>query len=102
MNMARLFISQDRLAAWSNEGRIELSGEIMTLSEDGRNFKLTDAVRFLRVAGNDPDPYDLIGKVKDQPTLDELGAESYVDSVILTDTAYDVQLGFVGDCVTDI
>ena len=95
--MARLFISQERLDAWSAEQRVTLTGDIMTLSDDGRAFKIMPAVRFLRVAGEATDPNDLVNTVQDERTLDEMGADHYMYSVILGETAYDVQPGFLGE-----
>jgi hypothetical protein len=94
--VAKLFISQDRLDAWTVENRIEIEGELMTLLEDGRRFTIQPAVRFLKVAGGDPDPHDLLGKVKDEESLALMGADLMMSSVIYVDTAYDVQTGFLG------
>jgi hypothetical protein len=94
--MARLFISQERLDAWNEDNRIHVSGDTMTLVEDGRSFTISPAVRFLRVAGGDPDPHDLVGKVRGEEELAAVGAEHYMESVLLGDVAYDVQCGFLG------
>ena len=61
-----------------------------------RSFSIVPAVRFLKVEGNDPDRAELLGKVKDEQALVELGADQYMDSVIVADTAYAVQPGFLG------
>jgi len=95
--MARLFISEERLDAWTADGKIVLDGEIMTLKEIDRSFLIRPAVRFMRVAGSDPDAAELVGRVKDEGDLANLGAEHYMNSVILGDVAYDVQQGFLGD-----
>lgn len=97
--MARLFISQDRLDAWTAEQRVAVTGDLMTLADDGRAFRIRPAVRFLRTSGTDGDPHDLIGKVKDDQALAAIGADHYMNSVILGETAYDVQPGFLGDPV---
>jgi hypothetical protein len=95
--MAQLFISQDRLDAWNAEQRVHLAGDVMTLSEDGRSFRIRPAVRFLRVAGSSDDPNQLIDTVRDERSLDEMGADHYMYSVILGEVAYDVQPGFLGE-----
>jgi len=95
--MARLFISQDRLDAWSGEERVSVDGDVMTLADDGRSFKIRPAVRFLSVAGDDDDPNDLIDKVKEESTLSEMGADHMLDSVVFGEVAYVVQPGFLGD-----
>ncbi len=74
----------------------------MTLSGDGRSFRIKPAVRFLKVSGGDgePDPNQLLGKVKTMETLTAGGADVYGESVIMGDTAYDVQSGFIGEPIT--
>src|ERR1041385_2044084 len=95
--MSRLFISVERLDAWTAEGRASLEGDRMTLTELGRAFTMTPAVHFASVAGNDPDPYDLVGRVKSKQALEAMGAEQLASSVIYQDTAYDVIDGFIGE-----
>ena len=95
--MARLFISEKRLDAWTADGKVSLDGEQMTLKEIQRSFTIRPAVLFLNVSGSDADVAELVGKVKDETDLEALGAEHYMNSVILGDVAYDVQQGFLGD-----
>ncbi|MCG8424941.1 MAG: hypothetical protein MJE77_44220 [Proteobacteria bacterium] len=95
--MARLYISQDRMDTWSSENKVEIAGDVMTLVELDRSFAIRPAVRFLRVAGGDDDPHDLLGKVKDEKELAAMGADHVAISVIYVETAYDVENGFVGD-----
>ena len=95
--MAMLFISQERLDAWSGEQKVTLEGDLMTLTDDGRSFRIRPAVRFLRVAGDEPDPNELLDTVQDERALDEMGADHYMYSVILGEVAYDVQPGFLGE-----
>ena len=95
--MSRFFISVERLDAWSAEGRATLDGDRMTLTELGRSFNMSPAVHFVRVAGTDDDPNDLVGRVKSNVELQALGAEQLHTSVIYADTAYDVVDGFMGE-----
>jgi hypothetical protein len=95
--MARLFISQERLDAWTADSKVDVDGSEMTLVEDGRSFAIRPAVLFLKVAGNDPDESDLLGRVKDEDALAAMGADQYMNSVIVGDVAYDVRCGFIGD-----
>lgn len=69
----------------------------MTLVGDGRSFRLHSAVHFVKVSGGDADAHDLVGKVRAVAALQKDGGEHYMDSVILGDTAYDVQQGFLGE-----
>ncbi len=96
--MARLFISQGRLDAWSAEDRVRIDADIMTLAGDGRSFKLRPAIRFLKVSGGGgPDPHHLVGRVKLLDDVARLGGEQFMESVIVGETAYDVQSGFLGE-----
>jgi hypothetical protein len=95
--MSRLFISVERLDNWTAEGRASLEGDRMTLTELNRSFAMKPAVHFLRVAGVDSDPNDLVGRVKSKEVLDEMGADCFEKSVIYKDTAYDVIDGFIGE-----
>jgi hypothetical protein len=94
--VARLFISVERLEAWSAENRVLVEGPRMTLTELGRVFEIRPAVHFLSVAGGDVDPHGLLGLVKDEGELAVMGADHMAGSVIYVDTAYDVQNGFLG------
>ena len=98
--MARLFISQNRLDAWAGEDRIRVKDDLMTLQGDGRAFRLRAAVRFLKVSGQGIDPHMLVGKVKTLSAIAELGGDHFHESVIVGDTAYDVQNGFLGEPIT--
>jgi hypothetical protein len=95
--MSRLFISVDRLDAWTAEGRASLDGDRMILTELGRAFTMTPAVHFVQATGQDTDPNDLVGLVKSKPQLEAMGAEQLANSVIYNDTAYDVIDGFIGE-----
>ena len=95
--MARLFISQGRLDSWVSEDRIKVDGDVMRLGDDPRTFKLKPAVRFVKVSGGGDDAHKLLGKVKLVSQIEKDGGEHYMESVLLGDTAYDVQSGFVGE-----
>ncbi len=95
--MARLFISQGRIDRWLEEGKVRLVGETMTLPALGRSFKLKAAVHFTRIVSEAPDPNGLIGRVKTREQLAALGAECYASSVLLGESAYECETGFVGE-----
>ncbi|MGE0546443.1 MAG: hypothetical protein AB7O24_21685 [Kofleriaceae bacterium] len=95
--MSRLFISLERLEAWTSEGRASYDGDRMTLTQLKRSFSMQPAVHFVRATGQDHDPHDLIGRVKSKDALATMGAEQFANSVIYNDTAYDVVEGFIGE-----
>ena len=95
--MPAVFIPQSMLDQWADQGQVELQNTTLKLLKEGRSVDLNPAVRFLSVIGDDPDPHGLKGKVKTAEQLKEMGAEHYMDSVILGDVGYQVVEGFMGD-----
>ena len=79
---------------------MRIEADLMTLARDGRAFRLRPALRFLRVVGSgdgEADPNGLVGRVKLVDDVVRLGGEQFMESVILGETAYDVQPGFLGE-----
>ena len=91
-----LFVPQSVLDQWSEKGRVELKGEVLVLLREKKSFQLTSAVRFLEMEAGE-DVKGLLHKVKTLEALKQMGAEHYQDSVILGDSAYKVQQGFLAD-----
>ncbi len=93
--MARLFISQAQLDRWTEAGRIELDGDVMTLPALGRAFRLQPAVQVVAsVEGGDQ--AQLVGRVKTRDQVEKLGAEQSGPSLLLGDAAYECIEGFLG------
>ncbi len=98
MRPNRLFIPQDALNAWLDEGRANIDGEVMTVPEQNdARYQLTTALRFVSEVAGGGDEHGLVGKVKDISQLEELGGEHCADSVVLGDNAYEVIEGFLGE-----
>ena len=89
-----LFVPQSVLAKWSEQGRIQVDGNVLTI--ENKNFALTPAVRFTKMEAGD-DAAGLLHKVKTTDALKQMGAEHYMESVILGENAYQVQQGFLAD-----
>jgi len=92
-----LFIAQQTLDTWMEQDKIEFDKNIMTIKADGRSFKLVEAVRFVRVEGDEEDRPGLLGRVKTDEQLQQMGAERYRDSVLFEDIPYKVQEGFIAE-----
>ncbi|MCS6898413.1 MAG: hypothetical protein RMJ98_02615 [Myxococcales bacterium] len=92
----RVFFPQKALDLWLSEGRIDLTGDELTLKAEGRTFRITEAVRVLREVTGTPDAYDLVGRVKSRVFLDALESELLETSMLIGDNAYDVVPGFLG------
>lgn len=95
--MARLFISQERIDKWMDEGKVKIDGEIMSLPALGKSFRLRPAYHFLKIVSDGADMQLVVGRVKTRQQLDAIGAEAYANSVILGESAYEVETGFVGE-----
>lgn len=94
--MPAVFLSNEMLQQWSDQGKVKLDDTVLTLLGENRTVALTPAVRFTGLIDGD-DVHKLLGKVKTTAHLIEIGAEHYMDSVIFGDIAYTVVEGFLGD-----
>jgi hypothetical protein len=92
----RVFFPQATLDEWNADNRVDIRGEDLLLKDQGRRYRIIEAVRVLREVTGAPDPHELLGRVKTRAFLTELGAELLETSMILQDNAYDVVQGFVG------
>ena len=98
----KIFISQGMLDNLSSEGRIEISGDKLTiLSKERPDYIITPAAKFLEIESKDTDPYKLLGKIVPLNILKDKGVELYMDSAIYKDEAYKVEQGFVGILVEE-
>ena len=95
--MSRLFISVERLEAWTAEGRAALEGDRMTLTELGRKFAMTPAVHFVQSDRAGPRSARSRRAREVEGRARVMGAEQFANSVIYNDTAYDVVDGFIGE-----
>lgn len=91
-----LFVPQSVLDKWSENGRVEVKGHVLILLRENKSFQLTSAVRFLKMEAGE-DLKGLLQKVKTVGALKQMGAEHYRESVILGESAYQVQQGFLAD-----
>jgi hypothetical protein len=91
-----LFVPQSVLDKWSEQGRIQVDGNVLTILQDGKHFALTSAVRFMKMEAGE-DSAGLLHKVKTTDALKQMGAEHYMESVLLGEVAYQVQQGFLAD-----
>ena len=91
-----LFVPQSVLDRWSEQGRIQVDGNVLTILGEKKSFALTSAVRFIKMEAGE-DTAGLLQKVKTTDALKQMGAEHYMQSVILGENAYQVQQGFLAD-----
>lgn len=91
----RFFFPQTALDQWVTDGSAELRDGQLTLAM-GRKFTVTEALHVLREVSGAGDDRNLVGRVKARAQLTELGAEIVETSMLIGDTAYDVEPGWVG------
>jgi len=91
-----LFVPQSVLDKWSEQGRIQVDGNVLTILGEQKSFALTSAVRFIKMEAGE-DNAGLLAKVKTTDALKQMGAEHYMESVLLGESAYQVQQGFLAD-----
>ncbi len=96
MEANRFFWPQELLDQWIVEEKIVLEGEQLTILEENRAYLLNQAIYFVEDVGDGDDQYKLVGRVKNMGVLEEMGAEHYMDSVLIGDSAYQVVTGFAG------
>ncbi|MCS6912665.1 MAG: hypothetical protein RMK29_17795 [Myxococcales bacterium] len=97
--MPRIFVSQQRMQQWTEDGKVSVQNNLMILPNLGKSFRLTEAVYVVRVVSEGGDIHGLVGRVKSRSQLRALGAEVYHDSLILGEAAYQCEPGFIGEVV---
>jgi len=92
----RVFFPQAALDHWLHESRVDLTENELVIKNEGRRYRIVEAVRVLAELSGGQDVYELVGKVKTIAYLTELGAELLDTSMMIGELAYDVVPGFVG------
>jgi hypothetical protein len=96
MGENRLFWAQDKLNELVVEEKATLENDQLLLRDTAQRYRVSQAVFFEADVGGSGDPHKLVGRVKETAALAELGAEHYMDSVLIGDSAYKVTPGFTG------
>jgi len=91
----KVFLPQDLVDAWITSDKVELSGEVMTFRGPAIALRMVPGFYFDHVAGGTDEAHGLLGRAKSKAAVAALGAEAYMNSVILGETAYEVEAGFV-------
>ncbi len=91
----RVFVSQNTIDNWVLTDQVELAGDVVSIKPSNIRLQLRAASYFRSVAGGSMDTQDIIGRVKDEAEITELGGEAYMSSVVIGEAAYDIEPGFV-------
>jgi hypothetical protein len=90
----KLFLPQNLLEEWALSERADLRDGALFVPAENATFPLEGAVHFTSLASGDDDQ-KLLLKVKTHAQLAELSGEHMMGSVLLGETAYEVEDGFV-------
>jgi hypothetical protein len=92
--VARLFLPQTTLEEWALAEQADVrEGKLVITGESG-SYPVSGAVHFKLVVSGE-DGQGLIGKVKTPDQLERIGAEQMMESVLLGETAYEVEQGYL-------
>jgi hypothetical protein len=91
----KVFIPQDVVDRWVTTDKVELSGEVMTFCGSALSVRMIPGYYFDHVAGGSDEGHALLGRAKMKAVVVAMGAEVYMNSVILGETAYEVEPGFL-------
>jgi hypothetical protein len=92
----RIFFPTALLDVWIADERVELAGDELLLREEGRRYRIAEAVHVVTDVAGGGDGNKLLGKVKTQTQLQAISAEVLETSMIVGDDAYEVVPGFIG------
>src|SRR5687768_6775251 len=84
----QVFFPQLLLDQWGIEGKIDLTATELIVLAEGRRYKISEAVHVVAEVSGANDEQKLVGKVKPNALLNELGAEIFENSMILGENAY--------------
>ncbi|MBI5507557.1 MAG: hypothetical protein HY903_02270 [Deltaproteobacteria bacterium] len=91
----RLFVPQQKLEAWLEAREVTFDDNILVLLKEKLAYTLEPAVRVVSLIDG-TDHQEILGKTLTVAEVTALKGEHYRASVILGDTAYQCEEGFVG------
>ena len=96
--MKRLYFSQSMLDSMVDAGKIKVDRSVLTMLAGNKPaFELKQAYRFVKTIDDAVDPSGLVGQIRSEAELKELGAEIYMDSIIYRDIAYQADPGYIAE-----
>jgi len=95
----KVFFTQKVLDSLNDEDKIKIDGNRLAITgPDGleRAYEVVPAFRFLKQETEGEDKFDLVGKVKTEKEVKEMGVDAYANSAIYNDIVYEIESGFIG------
>lgn len=91
----RLFIAQAKLEGWIESGKVSFQDGLLTLLAEKVAYRVEPAARILKVIDG-VDRAGFVGKSVTVAELEAQKAEHFQGTIILGDTAYECEDGFMG------
>jgi len=91
---AVLFLPQASLDRWLDEGHVDMGNDALIFTADHASFPAVSAVHFTQLVDGQ-DTQKLVGKVKAVEALRLSGAEVSLGAVVLGESAYQTEDGFM-------
>lgn len=88
-----LFVPQTLLDQWLEAGKVDITADGLRLVEEDRTVGIEPAFHFTSMLEGE-DTQALIGQVKTEDAVKELGGEAFGDSALFGDIGYQVVPGF--------
>ena len=95
MRPNRLFVSRALLDGWMSRGQVSLDGERLIFSDTGLRCRIVPALHVLREVTGAGDTEQIVGTVKSEVYLRELGGDIMGSSLLVRERAYDVSPGML-------
>ncbi len=90
------FLPQTLLDSWMDQKKVDLLPDRLLCIQSGKEYSAKEAALFLQLTSGS-DSAGIINKVKSLEQIRALGAESFQNSVVLGDAAYEVEGGWIVD-----
>jgi len=98
----KIFLPQEKLEAWVKDGKISFSDNVITTLTGNRvKYKLVPAYKFIKLTSGEVDEPKLLGSVKTKEDIEHLKPDIFLDSIIIGDIAYEVEMGYIGNLKID-
>lgn len=91
-----LFFTHEMIEQWIDDGEVLFEDDVLTIFEQNTSYKLAPAVRVTQLLSGE-DVNGWMGAILSVEQATSAGAEHFQGSLIIGDTAYQCEEGFLGN-----
>lgn len=91
-----LFFTHEMIEQWIDDGEVLFEDDVLTIFEQNTSYKLAPAVRVTQLLSGE-DVNGWMGSILSVEQATSAGAEHFQGSLIIGDTAYQCEEGFLGN-----